>query len=84
MDDLKARGKFVDGSPLQPNGKVLIYQAEASYAHDGDSVNGYAIIKADDIEEAMAIVQKAPQVTPAYGSAKAEIRPLLSLRWHEP
>jgi len=79
MDSLKAEGKFVDGSPLKPEGLVIHTHAEARYVHDKDSINGYAIVDVSDIDSAMDAAQSAPQVRPEYGSATAEIRPLLML-----
>lgn len=79
MDDLKAEGKFVDGSPLKPEGLVIHTHAEARYIHNEDSINGYAIVDVSDIDSAMDAAESAPQVRPEYGSAKAEIRPLFTL-----
>jgi len=79
MASLSAEGKFIDGSPLKPEGLVIHTHAEAKYIHNGDSINGYAIIDVSDMDSAMDAAQSAPQVQPEYGSAKAEIRPLLSL-----
>ena len=79
MNDLGAEGKLVDGSPLKPEGILIHANTEARYAHDDDSVNGYVIIDVDDIDAAVDVIQSAPQVKPEYGSATAEIRPLLSL-----
>jgi hypothetical protein len=79
MNGLGAEGMFIDGSPLKPEGIMIHTNTEARYAHDDDSVNGYAIIDVDDIDAAVDVAQLAPQVKPEYGSATAEIRPLLSL-----
>jgi hypothetical protein len=79
MENLRNEGKFVDGSPLKPEGKIIHGTQESSYNHNDNSVNGYAIISVDNIDEAVLIGQAAPQVSPEYGSAVAEIRPLLPL-----
>jgi hypothetical protein len=79
MNDLRKDGKFIDGSPLSSQGKMIINQTEVDYIHGGDSINGYAMIEASDINEALAYAKKAPQVEVAYGSAKAEVRPLQAI-----
>jgi len=78
-NSLGAEGTFIDGSPLKPEGIMIHTNTEARYAHDDESVNGYAIIDVDDIDTAIDVAQSAPQVKSEYGSATAEIRPLLSL-----
>lgn len=73
MDDLKSEGKFVDGSPLLPEGKVIHQDSEADYEHSDSSINGYVTIEAEDIAAAAKAVESSPQVKPEYGSAVAEI-----------
>jgi hypothetical protein len=80
MNDLRAKNKFIDGSPLSPTGKVIADQDEADFRHDGNSVNGYVLIEAETIDEVLGYVKLSPQVKPEYGSARAEIRPLMPLR----
>jgi hypothetical protein len=80
MQTLRDRGKLVEGSPLSPVGGVLVNQRQVKeYLHDQNSVNGFAIIKASDMEEAVAIAMDAPQVRTEYGSAHVEIRQLQPL-----
>jgi len=80
MQALKDKDKFVDGSPLSPVGKVIVNQRDAkNYVHDQESVNGFAIIKASDTQEAVAIAMDAPQARAEYGSAHVEIRQLQPL-----
>ncbi len=77
MNDLKEEGKFIDGSPLMPSGKVIADETLVTdFTHDDNSINGYAIIEADSIDNVTSLAQTAPQVMPEYGCAKAEVRPL--------
>jgi hypothetical protein len=80
MQELKEQGKFIEGSPLSPVGRVLITQRQVKeYVHDQDSVDGFAIVKARDMEEAVSIAMDAPQVRSEYGSSHIEIRQLQPL-----
>lgn len=80
MQGLKDEDKFVEGSPLSPVGKVIVNQRDAKeYMHDQGSINGFAIIKAGDMQEAVTIAMDAPQARAEYGSAHVEIRQLQPL-----
>jgi hypothetical protein len=80
MQQLKDQDKFVEGSPLSPVGKILINQRDTKdYVHSQESVNGFAIIKASDMQEAVAIAMDAPQARSEYGSAHVEIRQMQPL-----
>ena len=79
MNDLRSRGKFVDGSPLKSSGKTIDHKVVMQFTHDSDSINGYAVLDVKGINEAVAIAGTAPQLKPGYGSARVEIRPLLPL-----
>lgn len=80
MDDLKQREVFLDGSPLSPEGKVVVSADDVQdFRHDANSVNGFAIVEAADLDAAIAIAKDAPQLRPEYGAAQAVVRPLHSL-----
>jgi hypothetical protein len=80
MEDLKIKNKFVDGSPLYPGGKVITNKPDVIvYIHNDAGISGYAIVTAENEEEAIAIARTAPQLREEYGSAKAEIRMLSPL-----
>jgi hypothetical protein len=80
MKQLKDQGKFIDGSPLSPVGKVTVNQhSSKDYVHDQNSVNGFAIVSANDVQEAVTIAMDAPQVRVEYGNAHVEIRQLQQL-----
>lgn len=80
MQKLQDQDMFIDGSPLSPVGKILVNQRDAKeYVHDQDSVNGFAIIKANTMQEAVSVAMDAPQVRPEYGSAHIEIRQIQPL-----
>jgi len=79
MNDLRREGKLIDGSPLQSQGKNISASLQEDYVHDSDSINGFAVIEADDMREAAALGGLAPQLKQEYGAATLEIRPLQPL-----
>jgi len=80
MQTLKDQGKFVDGSPLSPVGKVIVNQRDPKdYVHDQNSINGFVLITAGDMQEAVTIAMGAPQALPEYGSAHVEVRQIQPL-----
>ena len=68
MNNLRSSGNFIDGSPLLPTGKI-IDKNTADFVHENDSINGYAIINTENINEAEQLSKPAPQLRPEYGSA---------------
>lgn len=77
MDGLKQRDAFVTGSPLSRDGKVIVSAQDVQdFRHEADSVNGFAIIEAANLDEAVAIAKEAPQMLPEYGAAQAVVREL--------
>ncbi len=79
MNDLRSQDKFIDGSPLVPEGKYIKDNLYMDYEHDESSINGYAIIEAANIDEALELCKPAPQLKQEYGSANLEIRQLKPL-----
>jgi hypothetical protein len=80
MNGLRDQGKLIDGSPLNPHGKTITDSVESDYTHDAASTNGYAIIEAEDLDEAVELTRPAPQLKSEYGAARAEIRPLQQIQ----
>lgn len=77
MQGLKKANKFIDGSPLHPEGKVITSKPDVIlYIHNDAGISGYAIIEAQSEGEAIDIARTAPQLRKEYGSAQAEIREL--------
>jgi len=76
MNMLRDKGNFIDGSPLLPDGKEIGENGVNNFVHESNSVNGYAIIQAEDIDRAVELSRLAPQIKSKYGSATIEIRPL--------
>lgn len=80
MEGLKNENKLIDGSPLHPEGKAVDNKLDViEYLHNDVSINGYAIIDAKDMAEAIDIARTAPQLKEQYGSAVAEVRMLSPL-----
>ena len=77
MEDLKSKNQFIDGSPLHSEGKVITNKPDVViYIYNEAGTSGYAVITANDEEEAIAITRTAPQLREEYGSARAEVRRL--------
>ena len=80
MQVLQDQDKFVEGSTLSPVGKVLVgHRGVKEYMHDQESINGFAIVQAGDMQEAVKIAMGAPQAQSEYGSAHVEVRQLQPL-----
>jgi hypothetical protein len=80
MDQLKGKDRFVDGSPLETEGKVIVGRTDVrTYIHNEAGVSGYVIIEVRSLDEAMEVAKSAPQASEEYGSAMVEIRQLKAL-----
>ena len=83
IDDLKARGKYLGASPLQPvatansvrvrDGRVLV--TDGPFAETTEQLGGYFLLDLADLDEAIAVAARVP---PAARGA-AEIRPIAAL-----
>jgi hypothetical protein len=64
IDEIAAKGKYVAGNPLLPNGKVIASKqkkiTDGAYAEGKEIIGGYFLIKADDIEDALEISKGCP------------------------
>jgi hypothetical protein len=81
--DLKAKGQYVDASPLQPvatattvrvrEGKRLV--TDGPFAETREQLGGYFMVEAGDLDEAISIAGRIP------GARKGtvEIRPVMEL-----
>ena len=81
MGGIAQQGKLVGGQPLHPQGKVLkgIAQklTDGPFIEGKDIVGGYLIIKANDINDAVAISRGCPSLTSDSGSVEVrEIMPV--------
>lgn len=82
-DELAAAGKFLDAAPLLPvataktvrlrGGRPLV--TAGPFAETVEQLGGYFVLELDDLDEAIAVVSRLPQVS----KGTAEIRPLQAL-----
>ncbi len=82
-DELAARGKFLDASPLQSvrtaasvrvrNGRTLV--TDGPFAETAEQLGGYYVLDLADLDEAIAVAARLPPA--AKGTV--EIRPLVEL-----
>jgi hypothetical protein len=82
-DELAARGKFVDASPLESvttavtvrvrDGEVLV--TDGPFAETTEQLGGYFVLNLADLDEAIAVASRLPPVT----KGTVEIRPLFPL-----
>ena len=81
--DLHAKGQYVSASPLHPvatatsvqvrEGKRLV--TDDPFAETREQLGGYYVVEANDMDEAIAIAERAPPVK--FGTI--EIRPVLEI-----
>ncbi len=81
MADIAGNGKLVGGQPLYPHGKVLKGTSkkltDGPYIEGKDIVGGYLLIKADSMDDAVAISRGCPALASADGSVEVrEIMPI--------
>src|SRR5687768_12398554 len=79
-DELKARGQFLDASPLQSvttavtvrvrGGQTLV--TEGPFAETTEQLGGYYVLDLPDLDAAIAVATRLPPVT----KGTVEIRPL--------
>jgi hypothetical protein len=82
-DDLAARGKFLDSSPLQSvttaasvrvrDGRTLV--TDGPFAETTEQLGGYYLLDLADLDEAIAVAARLPPAT----KGTIEIRPLVPL-----
>lgn len=86
--ELEAKGKFVDGSELQPittattvrirDGKELI--TDGPFAETHEQLGGYFLVEAKDLDEATSIAARIP----AARTGTIEVRPLAEMAAQAP
>ena len=79
FEDLNGRGKIKAGQPLAAQGRVISSGAglvvDGPFAETKETVGGYLLLQADDLNEAIEIARTAP--TLQYGIT-VEVRPILA------
>ena len=76
---LQERGKIVGGQPLGAERKIVIGNhgrivADGPFAESKESIGGYLQVRADDLDEALAIAKACPSLE--FG-VSIEVRPVL-------
>jgi len=81
--DLKEKGHFKGGNPLQPtatattvrahDGKVL--KTDGPFAETKEQLGGYYLVEAKDLDEAIALAARVPSAR--FGSI--EVRPIMKM-----
>lgn len=80
IESIAESGNYVEGNPLKISGR---YVSKDNVLSDGpfieakEGVSGYDIIKAENLEQAVAFAQSCPLVI--QGLAIIEVRPLFEL-----
>ncbi len=82
-EDIKAKGQYVSGAPLQPvatattvrvpNGKAI--STDGPFAETREQLGGYYLVEARDLDEAISLAQRIP----AARKGAIEIRPVMEL-----
>lgn len=82
-EDMKARGNYIAGAPLQPTATattVRVREGRASttdgpFAETREQLGGYYLVEAKDLDEALALAARIPGAR--VGSV--EVRPVLEV-----
>jgi hypothetical protein len=82
-NDLKARGQYVSGAPLQPTSTSTTVRVrdgrmsatDGPFAETREQLGGYYLVDAGDLDEAIALAARIPAVR--MGSI--EVRPVLEI-----
>jgi hypothetical protein len=79
---LKRQGNLISAQPIEWQGAILARTKdgwnETSYADSAEIIGGYYLIRADDLEEAIALAKENPefQYNP---ETRIEVRPIKSM-----
>ncbi|GHN02943.1 hypothetical protein WSM22_44320 [Cytophagales bacterium WSM2-2] len=80
IDKLKKEGRYESGEPLEPAGKGVSgpkkLVTDGPFAEGKELVGGYFIIKAKNLDEAVAIAKDSPDLK--Y-NGKVEVRPVMKM-----
>lgn len=81
MGKLAAQNKLIGGEPLHPEGKVLHGTkkkvTDGPFIEGKDIVGGYVLIKAESLEEAVALSKDCPQLNSDDGTV--EVREIMKV-----
>lgn len=81
MGKLAEQNKLIGGEPLHPEGKVLHGTKKkvtnGPYVEGKDIVGGYVLIKAESLEEAVALSKDCPQLNSDDGTV--EVREIMKV-----
>ena len=82
-DDIKAKGQYISGAPLQPvatattvrvkDGKAI--STDGPFAETREQLGGYYLVEAKDLDEAIGLAKRIP----AARMGSIEIRPVMEL-----
>lgn len=80
IETIAESGNYVEGNPLKVTGRYVkknTVLSDGPFIESKEGVSGYDIIKAGNIEQAVAFAQACPLVI--QGLAVIEVRPLFEL-----
>ena len=84
LNGLKEQGRFVEGLPLSPEGRVVHKKGElvtnGPYAEGAEVIGGYMILTAQDINEAQVVAKGNPHFI--FGDGTMEVREIISEEIH--
>jgi hypothetical protein len=82
-DDIKAKGQYISGAPLQPvttattvrvkDGKAI--STDGPFAETREQLGGYYLVEAKDLDEAIGLATRIP----AARMGSIEVRPVMEL-----
>ncbi len=73
FERLGAEGVVKGGQPLADEGRIVTSKTDGPYVESKETIGGYFIINADDLESAVAIAKGCPML--AHG-VTVEVRPI--------
>ena len=80
IESIAESGNYVEGNPLEVKGRYVTRNevlSDGPFIESKEGVSGFDIIKAENIEQAVAFAQSCPLVL--QGLAAIEVRPMSKL-----
>lgn len=80
IESIAESGNYIEGNPLEVNGRYVTRSevlSDGPFIESKEGVSGFDIIKAENIEQAVAFAQACPLVL--QGLAIIEVRPMSEL-----
>ena len=80
IESIAESGNYVEGNPLKISGRYVtkdMVLSDGPFIEAKEGVSGYDIVKAENLEQAVAFAQACPLVI--QGLAVIEVRPLFEL-----